>query len=68
MYIAVLLVLSGWALGFRSWSLGAYAAVIAVIFHLRVVTFEEPWLERAYGEAWLAYRARVPRWLRLRKT
>jgi protein-S-isoprenylcysteine O-methyltransferase Ste14 len=62
MYVAVLLVLGGWALGFRSWSLAAYAVAIMVAFHLRVVFYEEPWLARTHGEKWLDYEARVPRW------
>ena len=37
MYIAVLLVLGGWALGFRSRSLTIYALVVMLAFHLRVV-------------------------------
>jgi protein-S-isoprenylcysteine O-methyltransferase Ste14 len=63
MYVAVLLILCGWALGFRSRTLWTYAACVAVAFHLRVRLFEEPWLARTHGPAWLDYRARVPRWL-----
>lgn len=64
MYLAVLLVLSGWALAFRSTTLWIYAASLAVAFHLRVVHAEEPWLARTHGEAWSAYKFSVPRWLR----
>jgi len=63
MYVAVILVLSGWALGFRARPLAVYAAVVAVAFHLRVVFGEEPWLARRYGDEWVRYKARVPRWL-----
>jgi protein-S-isoprenylcysteine O-methyltransferase Ste14 len=63
MYVAVVLVLCGWALGFRARPLVIYAAVVAVAFHLRVVFGEEPWLARRYGDEWIRYRARVPRWL-----
>ena len=63
MYIAVVLVLWGWALGFRSRSLAVYALVVMVAFHLRVVFGEEPWLARTHGEAWVHYKARVPRWV-----
>ena len=66
MYVAVLLVLAGWALGFHSTPLAAYAVTIAVAFHLRVVFGEEPWLARTHGEKWSRYKARVPRWLGLR--
>ena len=63
MYIAVLLVLCGWATLFESRPLWVYAALIAIAFHLRVVLGEEPWLDRTHGAEWLAYRERVPRWL-----
>ena len=63
MYIAVLLVLCGWALGFASATLAAYAAALSAVFHLRVVWFEEPWLARTHGAVWETYEARVPRWL-----
>ena len=65
MYIAVLLVLCGWATMFRSTTLWTYAAFIALAFHLRVVFGEEPWLSSTHGAEWTAYRARVPRWLGL---
>lgn len=67
MYVAVLLILCGWALTFPSPSLWVYTAGVAVAFHVRVVFFEEPWLARTHGAAWLAYRARVPRWMRIGK-
>ena len=63
MYIAVGLVLSGWALTFRSAGLAVYAIVVALGFHVRVVLGEEPWLARTHGEQWLQYKASVPRWL-----
>ena len=63
MYVAVTLVLLGWAVLFASWSLAVYALLIVVAFHLRVVFFEEPWLGRTHGDQWVGYRARVRRWL-----
>lgn len=63
MYIAVLLILSGWAIGFRSWPLTLYAGVVLVAFHLRIVLHEEPWLARTFGDNWIQYRNRVSRWL-----
>jgi len=65
MYIAVTLVLCGWALGFRSRSVAIYALAVMVAFHLRVVFSEEPWLARTHGNQWLRYKAHVPRWIRL---
>ncbi|MFN2399202.1 MAG: isoprenylcysteine carboxylmethyltransferase family protein [Gemmatimonadaceae bacterium] len=67
MYIAVLLVLCGWALGFRSRSLVIYALVVMLAFHLRVVFGEEPWLLQTHGEDWIRYKARVPRWFGFRR-
>jgi len=63
MYVAVELILCGWAITYGSRALWAYAVCVAVAFHLRVVFYEEPWLTRTHRETWLAYRARVPRWL-----
>jgi protein-S-isoprenylcysteine O-methyltransferase Ste14 len=62
MYIAVVLVLWDWTLGFRSRALGIYALVTMVAFHLRVVLGEEPRLARQHGQQWVEYAARVPRW------
>ena len=57
MYIAVIVVLLG------------YALAVAIAVHLRVLLSEEPWARRTFGADWEDYRARVPRWLRrLRKS
>lgn len=63
MYVAVLLMLFGWSVCFRSPVLATYTALIAAGFHLRIVFGEEPWLARTHGKQWDEYRARVPRWL-----
>jgi protein-S-isoprenylcysteine O-methyltransferase Ste14/pimeloyl-ACP methyl ester carboxylesterase len=63
MYVAVGLILFGWAAAFRSWGLVVYALIVIVAFHVRVVFGEEPWLERTHGRAWKDYAGRVPRWL-----
>jgi protein-S-isoprenylcysteine O-methyltransferase Ste14 len=62
MYVAVTLVLLGWALSFSVPGLFVYAAVAAIAFHLRVVLGEEPWLGRTYETQWEHYSNRVPRW------
>jgi len=62
MYVAVTLMLLGWATSFGSPGLFVYAIVAAVAFHFRVVMHEEPWLARAHGEKWAQYASRVPRW------
>jgi protein-S-isoprenylcysteine O-methyltransferase Ste14 len=63
MYIAVVLILAGWAVGFQSRGLAEYAIVMAVAFHLRVVFGEEPWLARRHGDEWSRYKNQVRRWL-----
>ena len=62
MYVAVVLVLLGWAALFHSLALLAYAVAVAVAFHLRVVLGEEPWLAQTHRGRWLRYSAQVPRW------
>jgi protein-S-isoprenylcysteine O-methyltransferase Ste14 len=62
MYVAVTLMLLGWAVSFGLPGLFAYAAAVAVVFHLRIVLGEEPWLARKHGEEWQSYASRVPRW------
>lgn len=63
MYVAVTLVLLGWAMSYASLALLAYAGAVAAAFVCRVVWGEEPWLARTHGERWEAYRKRVPRWI-----
>jgi protein-S-isoprenylcysteine O-methyltransferase Ste14 len=67
MYVAVTLVLAGWTVGYESRALATYLAVVVVAFHLRVVFYEEPWLERTFGAEWRDYAARVPRWIGMRR-
>lgn len=62
MYIAVTLILLGWAAAYRHAGLGTYALGVAVAFHFRVVLGEEPWLARRHGAAWRDYACRVRRW------
>ena len=62
MYVAVALVLLGWAVAYRSAGLALYAGWVVGAFHLRVVLAEEPWLARMHGQAWRRYAARVRRW------
>ena len=62
MYVAVVLVLLGWAALFHSVALLIYAVAIAAAFHLRVVFGEEPWLAQTHRGSWLRYSAQVPRW------
>ena len=65
MYVAVVLILCGWAASFASLALWVYASVIAIAFHLRVVMYEEPILATTQAATWPVYKARVPRWFGL---
>jgi protein-S-isoprenylcysteine O-methyltransferase Ste14 len=62
-YLAVLALVAGQGLWFGSPAVLAYAAALAVAFHLFVVLYEEPTLARRYGAEYEDFRARVPRWL-----
>lgn len=63
MYVAIVSLLVAEAIAFGSLRLAAYAALGALGFHLFVLLYEEPTLERTFGESYRAYRAAVPRWL-----
>jgi protein-S-isoprenylcysteine O-methyltransferase Ste14/pimeloyl-ACP methyl ester carboxylesterase len=63
MYVAVIVILAGWALAFASTAILIYALALMVAFHLRVRLHEEPWLARTQRELWPRYKSRVPRWL-----
>ena len=63
MYVGVLLVVVGQAVRTGASAVAAYAVALAAAFHARVVLGEEPALRRAFGEAYVAYAARVPRWV-----
>ncbi len=63
MYLAVLLILFGWAVAFPAIILWVYLAGVALAFQLRIVFHEERWLARTHGRTWADYRARVPRWI-----
>jgi len=63
MYLAVWLILLGWAVGFGSIALLVYALAVMAAFHLRVVYGEEPVLARTYRDDWTRYARQVPRWL-----
>ena len=39
-----------------------YASVMAIVFHLFVVGYEEPALRRAFGQTYVQYTGRVRRW------
>lgn len=62
MYVGVGLLTLGWALCTGNpWNY-AYSVLVLVIFHLRVVLYEEREMERLFGREWAAYCSKVPRW------
>lgn len=62
MYLGHILYMIGVALTFQSW-LGAVIAVARTVwFHFRVLK-DERGLEQRFGEAFLAYKTRVKRWI-----
>lgn len=63
MYIAVIIIISGWAVSTGSFWLAAYGLLMATVFHLRVVFGEEPELAKQFNRQWRQYQSRVPRWL-----
>ena len=63
MITGVLAVLLGEALIFGSTAIAIWAAIFAVINHLFFLAYEEPAVERRFGEEYRRYRADVPRWI-----
>lgn len=63
MYLGVLTALAGWAIWFSGLAALIYALVVGAIFHLFVVFVEEPFLKKQFGDAYLNYCQKVPRWL-----
>jgi len=65
MYCAVLSTILGEAIYFRSPMLGVYAVMLFALFHLFIISYEEPTLQRMFGHAYTQYRQSVPRWVHL---
>lgn len=63
MYVGILLVLTGEAILFGSPIHFGYAAGVFLLFHLFVVIYEEPILQRKFGSSYANYRATVSRWI-----
>jgi protein-S-isoprenylcysteine O-methyltransferase Ste14 len=63
MYVAVLTVLLGEAVLFSSAPIALWLGTFAALAHSFVVLYEEPTLERTFGDSYRAYRQRVRRWL-----
>ena len=63
MYLAVLAMVIGQAILFRSFLLIAYALLVWGVVHLFVVFVEEPSLRHQFGESYETYLCTVARWL-----
>ena len=63
MYIGVLLVLSGHILWSGSILLILYAVGTFAVFHLFVLFYEEPHLQKVFGDSYRHYLQKVPRWI-----
>ena len=63
MYVGVASVLIGEALLFQSLTLLEYAGAVLLMFHLFVVLYEEPALTRKFGDSYLRFCEKVPRWI-----
>jgi len=63
MYIGVLLAILGQAALFNALRVAVYGLVCILLAHCFVVFYEEPTLQRKFGEAYEKYRATVPRWI-----
>ena len=62
-YIGVLTIILAWTLLFQSTNLLAYAIIVATCFHLFIILYEEPHLQRKFGNEYLTYKTKVGRWL-----
>ncbi len=63
MYIGVLFVLLGESIFFASPSILRYTLVVWLFFHVFVVLYEEPRLEKKFGSSYEEYCKGVPRWI-----
>jgi protein-S-isoprenylcysteine O-methyltransferase Ste14 len=63
MYLAVLAIVIGQAILFRSFLLLGYVLLVWGVVHLFVVFVEEPSLRHQFGESYETYLHTVPRWL-----
>ncbi|WP_419164519.1 methyltransferase family protein [Candidatus Palauibacter sp.] len=63
MYVAVMTVISAWAILFGGVLLWTWIVVAFVIFSQFIRHYEEPHLTRKFGEEYIAYMERVGRWL-----
>ena len=63
MYLSVLLIISGWVFVNGSPLTFCYLIFATIVFNLRVILHEEPWLLKQHVKQWETYSLLVPRWL-----
>jgi len=63
MYVGVLMVLLAWNMLYQNESLLKYTLAVFLLFNLLVFFYEEPNLQRLFGEEYSDYRSIVGRWL-----
>jgi protein-S-isoprenylcysteine O-methyltransferase Ste14 len=68
MYVGVATAIFGQALWFHSRDATIYGIAMALAFHVAILIYEEPRLTRVFGQQYLDYKKRVPRWIGARGT
>jgi protein-S-isoprenylcysteine O-methyltransferase Ste14 len=63
MYVGGLTLLTGLALYLSSPAILLLVPILTLLFHLVVVYYEEPNLERRFGDSYLQYKQQVCRWI-----
>ena len=63
MILGVLTVLAGEAIAILSWKITVWAVVFFLINHIYFHVYEEPDLERRFGDEYREYKKNVPRWV-----
>jgi protein-S-isoprenylcysteine O-methyltransferase Ste14 len=66
MYVGVSTAIFGQALWYQSIQVAIYGVIAALCFEAVIVLYEEPALRRAFGESYVEYCRRVPRWIAIR--
>ena len=67
-YVGMLLLLIGWAVGLGTASPWLVPPIFVLVMTLAQIIPEERALEALFGDHYLAYRGRVPRWIGRRQT
>jgi protein-S-isoprenylcysteine O-methyltransferase Ste14 len=62
MISGVAMMLIGQSLFWGSWVIALWAGIFILVNHVYFIVSEEPGLEKRFGERYLEYKARVPRW------